>query len=200
MFRAFRDVLVLVSVLCMLGAPAVEAQTDCTTQPGNAVINCGFDTDLIYWAALVADSLTHTSGDGDFANGAAVLDALENGPGDFTARMWNTGLAGAPLSDQYEAGVAVRLTGGGSGSTECQVTVFWMDTDSNILDFDTGPWFPIGGAWSRWGWPFGDTPGGGLYSQFSIRCDDSVDFTVAVDDTVVGSDWIPVELQSFSVE
>jgi len=193
-------ILCAIGLLLVIGAGGAQAQVDCTTHPGNAVINCGFDTDLIYWAELMADSLTHTSSDGDFAPGAAVMDALENGPSDFTARMWNSGLAGAPLADQFEAGVSARLTGGGSGGTQCRVTVFWMQSDGTILDIDDGPWFSITSTWSRWGWPFGDTPGGGLYSQFYIRCDDTVDFTVAVDDAVVADDWIPVELQSFTVE
>ena len=194
-------VLSAMGLILVFGVGVGQAQVDCTTQPGNVIVNCGFDTDVTSWGLVVGDLFGHASTAGDFALGAGTADAADVGGGVYRARITSTAcVSGLPTTSDYEAGASFAIVGGGTPGIQCRISVLWYINGCTVIsDLDEGPWFvPTAGGWNRRGYSFGLV--GGENPQLILECEADADFTALFDDAVVGLDWIPVELQSFSVE
>ncbi len=198
MITAQRAAIVLIAIAAIGFAPSSEAQVDCTTQTGNVILNCGFTTDLTLWAFSWGDSFTWTGADGDGSPGAVSVDAFNTGV-DYRAAM-NSGACISGPGGFFGAGGAFKVTSGGSGATQCEVNVVWYDNNcaTLITASDIGTQI-VGSSWTRIGTTGLSSPGV-LEPIITLYCTDTVDFTVVFDDAVVADAWVPVELQSFTIE
>jgi hypothetical protein len=197
MFEFARSSLVSLVLVCVCFPVSSMAQVDCTTQPGNVILNCGLTSTIQWWTLTTGDSLSWTGTDGDSALGAGAVDAV-NVAGVYTAAMSSSACVSGP-SPFFSAGASYRIVNGGSGATACTFSVLWyLNNCGTVNDLDTGPAFAVGSSWIRAHSDFGSV--GGENPVITLTCTDSVDFTVVFDDAFVASSWVPVQLQQLTID
>ena len=175
-----------------------EAQVDCSTQTGNTIVNCGYTTDVTSWNLAWGDSITWTGADGDGSPGAASVDAFDDS-GIFRASIGSSVCISGPSGPSYFEAGSFKVVSGGSGATTCQHQVLWYDNSCTVFVDSHGPsGLTVGSSWVRHA--SGGSTFGPLEAIIYLTCMDTQDFTVLFDDAVVADDYVPVELQRFTVE